>query len=156
MSAPIPVYWLEPTGEFLKTEFPDGGSRTEHYFRDSRSGILVLLSNAEPGAVWNASWIAELLKGDRMDSFGCLPADGQYLACKLPNGSSWSIDSRASNCTRPTEPHHCWCRHGHAKDGTLHVDKRPEPGDSTCAAGAGSILSGNWHGFLHGGKLIEA
>lgn len=86
--------------------------------------------------------------------------DGLYLCCKLPNGRHWSIDGLASNCTRPTEVHSCWCQHGSAKDGTLHVDKTPEPGDSTCAAGAGSIWVNQgqpdeWHGHLHGGKLVR-
>jgi hypothetical protein len=33
------------------------------------------------------------------------------------------------------------------KTGRLHVDKN----GNTCAAGAGSIITGKWHGFLHNG-----
>lgn len=44
-------------------------------------------------------------------------------------------------------PHKCWVRHGEPPD--LHVDKA----GVTCNAGAGSILSGDYHGFLHNGFL---
>jgi len=47
--------------------------------------------------------------------------------------------------------HRCWVRHGRPEDGTLHVDKN----GVTCAAGAGSIVAGNFHGFLHGGFLTS-
>ena len=46
--------------------------------------------------------------------------------------------------------HKCWVRHGRPEDGTLHVDKNGK----TCAAGAGSILTSKWHGFLHNGHLV--
>lgn len=56
----------------------------------------------------------------------------------------------ASNCTMPDDKNHkCWVRHGRPEDGTLHVDKNGH----TCAAGAGSIVAGNYHGFLHNGHL---
>jgi hypothetical protein len=45
--------------------------------------------------------------------------------------------------------HRCWVRHGRPEDGTLHVDKA----GNTCRAGAGSIDTGKWHGFLHNGEL---
>jgi hypothetical protein len=38
-------------------------------------------------------------------------------------------------------------KHGTAPN--LHVDKA----GLTCQAGAGSILCGNYHGFLHNGEL---
>lgn len=96
-----------------------------------------------PGAMWNASWING-------------KADGRYMVVILPNGDTWSIDSRSSNCTRPDEDHDCWCRHGEPPN--LTVDKTPEPGRSTCEAGGGSVRSGqgtarDWHGFLRGGRL---
>jgi len=56
------------------------------------------------------------------------------------------IDSRASNCTLPDDNvHKCWVRHGEAPNFT--VDKN----GATCAAGAGSIQTSNWHGFLRNG-----
>lgn len=79
--------------------------------------------------------------------------DGRALAVILPNGHAWHIDSRASNCTLPADcAHRCWVRSGRPEDGSLHVDKN----GPTCAAGAGSIQSGDYHGFLHHGQLIPA
>lgn len=73
-----------------------------------------------------------------------------HLIVVLPNGHEWDIDSRASNCTMKEErTHRCWVRHGEPPN--VHVDK----GGHTCAAGAGSIVSGDYHGFLHNGKLIK-
>lgn len=79
-------------------------------------------------------------------------ADGRILVCVCPDGHPWTIDARASNCTMPSDDEHwCWVRHGRPEDGTLHVDKN----GVTCAAGAGSIATSKWHGFLHNGQLVE-
>lgn len=76
--------------------------------------------------------------------------DGRTLVVKTPGGM-WCIDSRAGNCTRPDDnAHRCWVRHGEAP--LITVDKA---GD-TCAAGAGSIVCGDYHGFLRNGKLVNA
>lgn len=97
-----------------------------------------------PGGVWNAWWMADRPGAEWTG------ADGRSLVCRLPDGRDWMIDSRASNCTRPDDSvHKCWVRHGRPEDGTLHVDKNGE----TCAAGAGSIQTPAWHGFLHNGEL---
>lgn len=78
--------------------------------------------------------------------------DGRVLVCMTPDGHPWTIDARASNCTMPQDDNHwCWCRHGRPEEGTLHVDKN----GTTCAAGAGSIQTGSWHGFLHNGQLVQ-
>lgn len=107
----------------------------------SDTGELITLRDAPAGAIWNAHW---MLHGKEE------AGDGQYLVVKLPNGNDWAIDSRANNCTMPTDDvHQCWVRHGEAPE--IHVDKNGQ----TCAAGAGSILSGNYHGFLHHGWLVE-
>lgn len=97
------------------------------------------IPSAPPGACWNAWW---------MPSAGHRP-DGMYLMVRLPNGHDWSVDSEASNCTRKGEPHECWVRHGDPRECRVTVDKN---GD-TCAAGAGSILAHDYHGFLHDGVL---
>jgi hypothetical protein len=77
--------------------------------------------------------------------------DGEAVACVLPDGSHWRVDSFASNCTKPGDKiHRCWVRHG-SKPGVLHVDKK----GLTCAAGAGSIQTKNFHGFLHNGELYS-
>lgn len=75
--------------------------------------------------------------------------DGRSLSVVTPGGP-WDIDSRASNCTKPNDDEHrCWVRHGQPEDGDLHVDKN----GLTCEAGAGSIIAGSFHGFLHHGVL---
>lgn len=77
--------------------------------------------------------------------------DGRHLVCVTPAGH-WRIDSRASNCTMiDDDEHRCWIRHGSPEAGDLHVDKNGK----TCAAGAGSIQMGSWHGFLHNGVLYK-
>lgn len=97
--------------------------------------------SAEPGACWDARWLP-FYKGH----------DGITLMVRCPDGHDWCVDSRASNCTRPQEPHQCWVRHGDPRECCVTVDKN---GD-TCAAGAGSIGTPNWHGFLRAGQLVPA
>ena len=77
--------------------------------------------------------------------------DGRCLEVVTPNGGIWSIDSRASNCTLPDDnEHRCWCRSGSPETGDLSVHKL----GSTCAAGAGSIILGDYHGFLRESEFI--
>jgi len=112
-------------------------------YRRADNGEEMTLHDAPVGACWNASWFAE--HGRHVGP------DGRSLVVKTPGGE-WMIDSRASNCTMPDDnAHRCWVRHGRPEDGTLHVDKN----GLTCAAGGGSILAGNYHGFLHHGHLVE-
>lgn len=106
-------------------------------------GRQLTIEEFPPGAMFNADWMSERYRG----------ADGLSLHVVLPNGANWCIDSQSSNCTRPNEPHKCWCRHGTVPDVT--VDKN---GD-TCQAGGGSILThkgqpDEWHGFLRNGRLV--
>lgn len=116
--------------------------------------LQVTINNCPPGSLYHARWLA-----------GCAWAtgpDGLALMAVCPNGSTWNVDGQASNCTLdqyvpvPGKPgwrkfvrtHYCWVRHGDPrKPSTLHVDKV----GVTCAAGAGSIVAGNYHGFLHNG-----
>lgn len=101
----------------------------------------ITLDEAEPGALWRLPWMEDY-KGFR-------GLDGQSWMCRTPDGD-WMIDGPASNCTMKGDvDHKCWCRHGTAPD--FHVDKNGH----TCAAGAGSIQSGSYHGFLHRGYLTE-
>jgi hypothetical protein len=74
--------------------------------------------------------------------------DGTHLHVRLPNGEFWNVDGRASNCTMPDDRlHRCWVRHGEPP--LVTVDKN----GLTCAAGAGSIQAGDYHGFLVEGVL---
>lgn len=126
-------------------------------YRRSDTGDLVTLRSlfsisedegtppaAPPGATWDAWWMG--------DDDG-RQADGIYLMARLPNGHDWHIDGEAANCTRKGDrAHHCWVRHGDPRQANVTVDKA---GD-TCAAGAGSIASGDYHGFLRGGTFTAA
>ena len=136
---------------FLVERIP--GSQPPARWRRVGSKTAVGWSHAElpPGAMWEAPWM-----GDHYRVNG----DGPVLVVKLPNGGEWLPGSGANNCTRRGEDHDCWCVHGEAP--VLTADKTPEPGRSTCEAGAGSIGSGEqgtdryWHGFLRDGKLVLA
>jgi hypothetical protein len=119
---------------------------TARIYRRADTGEETTLRDAPVGACWNASWFA-----DRPNS-PWVGADGRCLNVRCPDGRDWMIDSRASNCTLPDDKvHKCWVRHGRPEDGTLHVDKD----GLTCGAGAGSIDTGTWHGFLHHGQLVQ-
>lgn len=75
--------------------------------------------------------------------------DGKVLMVVTPRGE-WIVDSRASNCTLPEDnKHRCWVRHGEIPD--VNVDKN----GLTCGAGGGSIMIGDYHGFLRNGWLEE-
>lgn len=102
----------------------------------------------EPGCVWineNAHY------GNDRCWPGWTNCDGRHLMVVLPNGHEWDVDGRANNCGLPDDTtHRCWVRVGdpdHPE--TLHVSKDGE----TCAAGAGSIAAGDYHGFLTHGVL---
>lgn len=129
-------------GEVLYSGAPD---RQSHTLRDM-----------PVGALWDAWWLERHPHGPG--------PDGISLMCETPGGA-WHIDGECSNCTRPQREvregrtfltdrtHYCWVRHGDPKaPSTLHVDKE----GNTCAAGAGSIQIGGWHGFLHHGHLVVA
>jgi hypothetical protein len=105
-----------------------------HGIYDTPSGKL------EPGCLyWNESYPKNMYWDNQ---------EGPYLMAVLPNGNHWCIDSRASNCTLPEDRfHRCWCRHGEVPD--ITVDKN----GITCSAGAGSIQSGDYHGFLRNGEF---
>lgn len=136
----VRCFLLEPTGEEWRSE---DGHTTAPLYRDPRTGQLVTLRDAEPGAMVRADWCSWLPSQD----------DDAPLVVKLPNGDLWYVDDQAANCTMPGDnfqkQHHCWIRHGAPPDVT--VDKQ----GITCGAGAGSIASGNYHGFLHNGWLED-
>lgn len=114
----------------------------DRLYKRQDTGELVALRDHVPGACWDAEWM------HRTPSM-CGP-DGRSLHVICPDGREWCIDGPASNCTMPEDKvHKCWVRHGRPEDGTLHVDKD----GVTCAAGAGSIDTGTYHGFLHHGEF---
>jgi len=100
--------------------------------------------NLPPGTLYWAPW-AHLRLGHCLYWDNCR---GPHLHVVLPNGLHWDIDSRASNCARPHDRRHrCWVRHGDPPMVTVDIQ------GETCAAGAGSILVGDYHGFLRDGVL---
>lgn len=135
--------------------FEEGDERqlfTEQIYTRSDTGDRTTLRAAPPGACWNAWWISDRRKDGPKGCGYFVGPDGRCLVIRCPDGHDWMIDSRCSNCTLPNDNEHwCWVRTGRPEDGTLHVDKNGK----TCAAGAGSIQTKNWHGFLHNGFLHE-
>jgi len=112
---------------------------SEACYQRGDTGDFVGLLRAPPGAMWDAWWLKD---------FGAPTSDGRHIEVVCPNGRTWSIDSRASNCTmKDDRVHHCWIRHGEPPN--LTVDKN----GLTCQAGAGSIQAGDYHGFLRDGVL---
>lgn len=103
-------------------------------------GNVMRIAHVPVGAMWDAHWMGDEYKGP----------DGIHLCVRTPGGD-WLVDGSSSNCTRPGEEHECWVRHGDPRTGDVHVDKN----GNTCAAGAGSIVKGNYHGFLHNGYLVQ-
>lgn len=132
-------------------EFADGDRwqmwQEQVYRRTDTGGLRVLhrhgfpeAPTAEPGACWDAWWMP-FSKGP----------DGLHLMVRCPDGDDWHVDSRASNCTLPDDKEHrCWVRHGDPRECRVTVDKN----GLTCQAGAGSIQTRHWHGFLREGQLV--
>lgn len=180
--APIKCFWVEHSGMFRASQHFKDGTRVAQNFKSkaranafnekawnhrydevSSTGIERLyryggrddLSDDElpPGAMWDAFYMHEMYP---------MP-DGICLMVKLPNGGSWCVDSRASNCEIPFpggREHRCWVREGDPRTGNVNITKG-KPGES-CNAGAGSIGWGRgddpeyYHGFLRNGYLVPA
>lgn len=148
-----------PWDQFPKTDprWPTKCDACDYVFKDSDNWQLFQdriwirkdtgekhgLRNPPIGAVYRATW--------HEPNIDCGPGQQAWI-CVVPgkNGPHfWHIDGRASNCTMPQDKaHRCWVRHGVAPD--FHVDKN----GLTCQAGAGSIQTSGWHGFLHNGYLV--
>lgn len=112
----------------------------DRWYRRDDNGLFLVLRKAPPGAMYDATW----LHGHKQ----WCGLDGAAWNVVCPNGCTWHIDGQASNCTKPNDHEHkCWVRHGDAPGFT--VDKN----GTTCAAGAGSIICGDYHGFLQNGIL---
>jgi hypothetical protein len=155
----IKCFMLDPTGD----KSPNGFTL---YKRCDTQEISPFLNNApDPipvGAMWWCDWLDRHGYNhssnieERHEAMKHLPdsyfpdENGRVLAVKTPGGV-WIIDSRASNCTKPTDnTHRCWIRHGVPP--LITVDKS---GGLTCDAGAGSIQAGSYHGFLRNGEFTS-
>jgi|ERR1035437_484408 hypothetical protein len=142
----IKCFLLIPTGTFTERETTHGSCKIPLYKRSDNDEI-VELDTAPIGAIWENTWYYPT---ENYSGFtDCIGTDGKSFSVRTPGGD-WCIDSRASNCTKPEDhTHKCWVRHGVAPEFT--VDKA----GNTCSAGAGSILQGNYHGFLINGYLTN-
>lgn len=151
---PIKIFFVEQTG-WARATFDDGSIR-DFESKDAAGVVnwrtLAPLYRLPDGSHCPSNELPPGAVYALIEDYYPKGPDGRTLFAVLPNRHHWTIDSRASNCTRKDDDvHRCWCRHGRPEDGTLHVDKN---GD-TCAAGAGSIVSGDFHGFLHNGHLVS-
>lgn len=103
-----------------------------HVYRRTDTGEEMILSEAPPGAMWNADWMLTD-KGRKPGDLYCGP-DGLCLIIKTPGGE-WMIDGPASN---GPEGKPCWTRSG-------------TPPNLTATP---SILCGGFHGWLRDGRLV--
>ena len=140
--------YCNQTGPLLS---PSSAGMGTMWIREDTGEIKRRIAEFPAGAMWYATWMySESNKAaDGRQIYGW-DWENQFdppLMVKTPGGD-WDIDSRASNCTMPNDrTHRCWVRHGTPPN--LTVDKQGK----TCGAGAGSIISGNYHGFLRGGSF---
>ena len=116
-------------------------------YRRADTGEEMTLREAPAGAMWRAEW---------QRSFCCSQDDGAPLMVRLPDGTEWCVDGHANNCNWPDgdihqDQHHCWPRRGVPPDVGVSKDYSP-----TCTAGAGSIASHGYHGYLREGYLADA
>ena|ERR1700747_2323399 len=130
--------------DYLFTESDHYQIFFDHVYIRKDTGEEMSLRDAPPGAMWDANWLHDMIPG-----MGWTGPDGRSLVAVCPGGHQWHIDGRCSNCTKPHEPHQCWVRHGEPPN--ITVDKN----GNTCAAGAGSIQTPNWHGYLRNGEFVE-
>ena len=132
----IKCFLIEDTGR--RTEFIDGVSSAIYRRVDTGEELH---GKKPAGAMW-------FCEPEYQQYYQAGP-DGRTLFVETPGGT-WTVDSQASNCTKPNDKEHrCWCRHGDAPNITVNKI------GNTCFAGAGSILMANFHGFLIDGELVE-
>lgn len=124
---------------------------TDTIYRRLDNGEDVTLRNAPDGAMWYADWMIHGRTKDDSNQIWIGP-DGHCLVVKVVGGHDWMVDGQCNNCTMPHDKvHKCWVRHGDPRTSNITIDKN----GYTCQAGAGSILTPNWHGFLRDGWLVE-
>lgn len=101
----------------------------EGLYRRVETGEILTDEEAPAGAIWDASWWPS--KGE----------DGHAWVIKLPDGSEWMTEGKATNCNCPDDPkHRCWTRNGTVPNLTV----------------APSLQTTRWHGWLRDGKLVVA
>jgi len=145
----IKCFLLVPTDKTVerKGTYSDGSGSFTAYdpiYKRSDTGEEIILNKAPVGAIWENTWYY-----NEVSLKGWLGEDGRSFTIRTPGGD-WCCDRKASNCTKLEDHvHKCWCRHGDAP--VFTIDKI----GNTCNAGAGSILIGDYHGFLINGELTQ-
>lgn len=119
-------------------------------YRRADTGEEFPLRELPLGAMYFADWMIHEGSGWNRGP------DGHCLIVIVPTTgmrpTQWAVDGRCNNCTLPKDDaHKCWVRHGNPATEPVHVDKAGH----TCSAGAGSIQTSGWHGFLDHGWLVE-
>ena len=123
------------------------GSKGRVWHRSDTGERVDNLNDFGPGAMWYCTWYC---RDDGIFHWGMGFQPEPPLSVRTPGGD-WLIDGRASNCTLPDDTiHRCWPRTGEAP----HITVSKSLGN-TCSAGGGSIISGDYHGFLRDGYLIK-
>lgn len=127
-----------------------GGSKGRGWERLDTGQRADNLNDFGPGAMWFVSWY----KNDETGLY-THPGFGKGfsespLSVRTPGGD-WLVDARCSNCSLPEDDtHKCWPRTGIAPE--ITVDKNL---GHTCNVGGGSVIQGDYHGFLRGGFLVR-
>lgn len=150
----------------------------ESIYVDPITGQEYSLRMQIPGMMWDAWWMGVDWTGaDGISLAVTLPNGSAWMV----DSRASNCDSLCKHCTKPynahtnpqgsftgrcvptseyndgsptyedARPHKCWIRHGDPRTSNVHVDKN----GVTCGAGAGSIISGSYHGFLHNGFLTD-
>lgn len=111
------------------------------------------LRDAPVGMMWDAFWMRNSYEaGEHGPGWTNVGPDGLALVIQVPRKHPFQPEQRASNCTMKDDGRHkCWVRHGDARVGLVHIDKVGH----TCQAGAGSIVTPSWHGFIHHSRVTD-
>jgi hypothetical protein len=125
------------------------GSKGRVWEREDTGERADNVNDFGPGAMWYATWYI-----NEEDKLYWHPGFGHYsnppLYVRTPGGD-WNIDGRATNCTLPDDNNHrCWPHSGEAPNVTVDLSLGP-----TCHCGGGSIITGDYHGFLRNGYLVK-
>lgn len=115
----------------------------DRLYRRVDTGEMLAHEQLPAGASYDCPWVRD---------FGYVGSDNIALTVVLPDGTHWHVDSEANNCTRKGDrSHKCWVRDGDPRACNVTAGKQ----GNTCSAGAGSIQSPGYHGFLRNGWLEE-
>lgn len=111
------------------------------------------LRDAPVGMMWDAFWMRNAWEAsENGPGWMNVGPDGIALVIQVPRNHPFMPEQRASNCTMKDDGHHkCWVRHGDATKNEVHIDKVGH----TCQAGAGSIVTRDWHGFIHHSMVTD-